>query len=235
MKTCILTISSGEDSQRISASTFPSLQQYAKEIGCDVLSVDFRPDARVKAHFVQVQLRKLSAIYEALENYERVAWVDADVLITPHAPSIFDNVRSDRWGGTDELKIIRENQFTASPDHKQHLIKQHLNTVCWEEGFPRIESPAFYFNCGVQVVSQCHREIYRPPNNPGASTWAEQSLINARLHHQSIATHDLGKQWNMMQWIKDTDYLKARFIHYCGLFDHERLPRILSDLRRIQA
>lgn len=91
MSDLILTGWAGVEFAEIAAHTLPVLRDYATvhgvSFGCANLAGD-RPASWMK----------VLALREQLERFDRIAWIDADVVVLDHSKNIFDEL-GDGWHG----------------------------------------------------------------------------------------------------------------------------------------
>jgi hypothetical protein len=91
----VLTGASGELHEKIAALTSPRLRAYAKKHGHDFATCDMggiRP----------ASWYKVPALVQALQFYERVIWVDSDVIVAQDDKDIFAEVPQDAWQAVAE-------------------------------------------------------------------------------------------------------------------------------------
>jgi alpha-N-acetylglucosamine transferase len=81
------------------------MQHYASRHGLDFH--DIEPVSSQPLNFGEIQLVKLAAMRQALAVYERVIWIDSDVLVRPDSPNLLDLVPENRFGAFDEISRYR--------------------------------------------------------------------------------------------------------------------------------
>jgi hypothetical protein len=99
-------------------------RKYCERHGYDLIVFDRPLDTSVRAQNRSPAWQKcLVPAQDAVQKYEQIAWVDADIIINPNSPGIFDIVPLDRIGVTDE------NAYPSLEEH-QKIVQQ---LVClWE-------------------------------------------------------------------------------------------------------
>ena len=88
MKKALVTIASGEYFLRMAALTHPTLRAYAERIGADFIHW-----SDTSGHAIP-EYKKLD-VAGLLDIYDRVLYVDTDVIIRDDAPDVFDIVPTD--------------------------------------------------------------------------------------------------------------------------------------------
>lgn len=149
-------------------------------------------------------------IYDLLADYDRILYVDADVLIHPEAPNIFDHVPADAFGAVDEWVGVeapkREQEWRA--------MQRRLGKLS--------EAPTAYFNAGVMVASQIHRNLFDYRRRKlAAGRWPDQNTLNYHVASDRVPMCWLGAEWNCLPAFTDrfSDDSKRRaswMIHYAG-------------------
>lgn len=230
MKLAIATIFHGELGEQYKALTLSRMNAYAWKVGAHVVLGQVRTHY-VADEFANVQYAKLSTMHEALESYDRVLWLDADVIVTDRAPNIFDIVPMMHWAGFDEAAVFLDR--TDGWRERFHEVHRHMKDVCERDSLAIPDSRSMYFNCGVQLAHSSMRELYEPPDNPDNHPWGEQSRVNVRLHlRPEIPVYCLPECFNHMMWLSRSNYLKtAWFIHYCGAPIQSRIRLMKKDLQ----
>jgi hypothetical protein len=194
--------------QSLAEVTLPSQRAYAQRLAADFVVMD----KRVHAH---PQYDKWQ-LYELLATYDRVVFLDADVVVRPDCPDLFVCVPQKYVGG--------ENELASFPGQAQHLER-----FCQRLGLAALPCP-FYLNSGVFVASARHRELFRPPEAvPADLPWPEQSHFNARLIGEKYSVLFLPSVYN--DRYRRADYLRHSFIlHYSVMPMAERIQAARHDL-----
>lgn len=94
MKDLVLTGWSGAFFAEIAARTLPLLRNYAGKHGLELGCVNLVGE-RVPSWM------KVRALYQQLERFDRVAWIDADVVVMDDSHNVFDFL-GDGWQGIVE-------------------------------------------------------------------------------------------------------------------------------------
>ncbi len=100
----------------------PTWSAYAARHGYDVIAIDRPLDTSKRAAMRPLYWQKLLVLRPDLANgYDRVVWIDADIVINPEAPSVTDGVPIEKIGLTDESRF-------PSPQEHRDLQLRMANT-----------------------------------------------------------------------------------------------------------
>ena len=140
MNRAIVTITCGDFYRQMAAISHPTIKAYADRLGADfIVWDDF--DGHVMPHYKKLELGKL------LRQYQRVLYIDTDILVRPDSPDIFAIVPDDSLGA------LEEGQYYE--DRKEWTL-HFMRSIGYE---PR-DWDGRYFNAGVLVLSQVHRDLF---------------------------------------------------------------------------
>jgi hypothetical protein len=222
-KLALMTIASGEKYQEIWKRTKPYFEDYADRCGADLLVLENIPDHLPSPHWAKF------SIYELLKKqYDRIAFIDADILIRSDAPSLFDIVPENEFG------IFNEGYYTPRAICLHEVKKVYNVDLSKWDG-------TTYYNTGVMVVSRCHRHIFNTPSEikPLRNSFGEQTYLNMRIVQSEVKVHILEPAFNrmcMMDRLTGMTRLDSYFIHYAGfdaLFGDGSLLKALDrDIER---
>lgn len=200
----IYTNSVGKDLHSI---TFRRHLSYAMR--CDAVFYPLMPPFGMT--FSRLMQYKLEAMHGLLETYDRVLWVDADILIRADAPSLFSLVPPMLFAAADEGSLCNDAQIT---ERCQHVVQ-----TCREESLLVPELRGVYLNCGLFLVDGIHRHLFKPRKTDSTHNWCEQSLTNARIHLTGTKLTILPECFNrFVYWgPKPLRYeASSYFLHYAG-------------------
>jgi hypothetical protein len=146
------------------------------------------------------------------QNYSQIAILDADIVINPGAPNIFDQVPPERIGGVisgshihDDLKLILLSRLTKKPvPYEPRLPNQPPSQWrSFQDSYYHREGgltpqPAGIINTGVLVVSPLHHaELFRAVfNSEHAIT---RQFEQVRLSHAILSAglfHPIDTRFN---------------------------------------
>jgi lipopolysaccharide biosynthesis glycosyltransferase len=152
---------------------------------------------------------------ELLKSFDRVLYIDADVMPTPHAPNIFDVFPDNAFCAFDE-------NFGIEPMSRDEYVQPLLGRVPWweknERGLYR------FFNAGVMLSAKSHLPAFEDwrntPDEPSLwFPWPEQAYLNYMVNAGRLPFVDMGQEFNRMsmgQFTTQQDRVRANFIHYAG-------------------
>ena len=209
-------------------------EHYASKCDADFITV-ILPD-----NSIDPQMDKFFGVVEKLGHYEQYLVIDIDILIRTDAPSVFDIVGKNRVG--------IYNEGAAFADSEQEFIRwASVAGLIKLFGFEPIkyaktgtaEEPFVYFNSGVVVFSNDHREIYGGLSkeqkeicykHSSEIPCSEQALVNYRLLKSNYPIVSLPACFNQMPFNRDSDYLDtAYFSHYAGLSLEQKIEDMKID------
>lgn len=226
LKRAVVTIAAGAEAEALHAISGPLMAAYADRIGADFRVLDW------PGHPLWPMSSKY-AIPRALDDhlYERIVYLDADVLVPPGAVDLLKLCEPDEFGAFDELPFIRRQpQF-----HQEASAQQYRDAM----KFPRVETLPFYFNCGVMVASRQHRDYLEAPTAPmPIGHCSEQHHTNAVLLDAYLAgltkIKALDRRANWQNWTPDFDQAPPDALrHYSS--GGPRRKRRIADMREAAA
>lgn len=175
----IVTVAIGDEWDRIMALSNSTVSDWAKRIGADrIIISQAKLPTRIHA-YQKLQTREL------LEKYERIAIVDADILIKPGATDVFSEVPLGSWGA----------RRTHIGDAK---LPQTLAEHSTKLGMPYPSRTDQYFDTGFVVCDRSHKDVFRDPPR-WVHAFYEQTYLNLRVLESNIPFHDLGFRWNCFE------------------------------------
>lgn len=200
-KRVIVTSAIGPKYEALWQVTGPTVEQYADRIGADLMVIKENPHAAT-AHWVKFVL------YELLhKRYKRAAWIDADVIIRPDTPDLFEEVPEDKLG------MFNEGRFTP------RSIALYEAMSAYKVRLPHWDRKSYY-NSGVMVVSRDQRHLFGPPEIRSQKySFGEQTYLNLRLFERQVPVHELDHRFNYLSClnaITGTSRLSAFIVHYAG-------------------
>jgi hypothetical protein len=201
MKLALVTICCGDFYQRMAAHTHPTLRAYAERIGADFIAWDDYT-GHTFPHYKKMELAGL------LDTYDRLVYVDTDILIRDDAPSLFDVVPADAVGMLDESLFCERRHETIA-----FMERTGFDSLAWD---------GRYYNSGVMVMSREHRGILAPPPVEYDGVLKEQNYINAMVAKLKIKVFPLPYRFNRiypMDSLLGESRHDSYFMHYAGARD----------------
>lgn len=201
MKLLVCALVFGEFYEEMSKVTLPRIKSYASKCGADFSLVPVtNPEKPAWNKF---------NIKNFFNEYDRVLYVDIDILIRDDAENLFNIVPE------DELAIFDEGDFIPS---RKHEFMQYLGQM----QLPKPEKySGDYFNTGVFLISKCHADVLSPPMIPQhfVDHYYEQSYLNFQIQARGTKIYKLNYKYNRMSCMcKATGEYRgdSYFLHYAG-------------------
>jgi hypothetical protein len=215
-------------------------RRYADRHGYDLICLDAPLDDSERAHRRSPAWQKCLILGQPFSlRYDRLVWVDLDILIHPFAPDICDGVPIDRIGAVDEYSI-------PTPElHRQMLAKCY---AAWKDqgvafvpnATPQEYYTVFGFERGFEQVVQTGAMVLSPAYH--------RDLLESVYHRYD----DKGPGWNYEMRPLSYEILQAgcahwidpRFNYIWGIYEalhfpfltpgsqHPRLAACLDDARQ---
>lgn len=205
----IVTMTIGDEAESIGHYSLPTMRAYAKRCNADFILLEQSSLGReFNAFYEKCQVAKL------LEHYERVLYLDADILVLPDSPDVFAMVPADRFGAVSVDSVFRHLE------RSKRLTQQVLGTIDWNQP---------YFNAGVMLVSRAQQALvaveseiidrwHRGVLALGEGSFHDQDLYNYRLNALGLPLFDMGRAFNFTRaWGDFHQRFAQSFVHYAGL------------------
>lgn len=98
-------------------------EQYATQWGYEIICIDRPLDLSARAESRSPAWQKCLILSQPWsDKYERIVWVDADILINPHSPDISEGIPLEKVGATDEYS------YPTAELHKIYLDRVSKNS-----------------------------------------------------------------------------------------------------------
>jgi ADP-heptose:LPS heptosyltransferase len=199
-KYLVATIAHGEKYEKIAEITHPSIKAYADRIGADFKVISEKSVSEEYIHFEKFQ------IHEMLLRYERIIFIDTDVIVRDDTPNLFDVVPSTKLGAFNEGFLERAGSLSVICQKYGHQLQGD-----WDGS---------YYNTGVLVVSRCHRSLFKlPPQQVVIGDFYEQDYINMFIYLNKVPMFPLTYHYNRMSSIDKyvgENRHASYIIHYAG-------------------
>jgi hypothetical protein len=204
--TAVVTVGVGEKGQQWLELSEQSMRCYANRIDADFHTITDTSTIYPFAEKFRVR--------NFLDAYERIIFLDADIVVRPDAPNLFDMVPANMIGLHDDLPYNTSGYawYYSEVESVQRSQKLRLKPLgnCW--------------NTGVIVLSKQHKDILTPPKHPyQALHCSEQHHINILIAEYGFPVFNL-PTWVHWQWWLDRRkvlYPKGKFLHFAGELDHK--------------
>jgi ADP-heptose:LPS heptosyltransferase len=203
MNKAIVTIVKGDKYQEIWKRAEPFFVDYADRCDAELIVLQGVDGTYPSPHWIKFGL------YELLKKeFDRIAFIDADILIRPDAPSLFDVVPEDQFGIFNEGLYCPRSMCI-------HEVRKVFN----------VELPKWngkdYYNTGVMVMSKQHRHIFKITEEikPLRNSFGEQTYLNMKIISSDIKVFSLPYKFNrmsIMDRILGVSRLDSYLVHYAG-------------------
>lgn len=186
----LVTVASGAEGKALLEVSGSHMRAYAERRGVDFVALTWEghPHWSMSAKF---------QIPRVLDHYERIAYVDADVLIRPGAVDLFDSCHEHEIGMVDELASHK-----AQPQHNREknylLFRKRM-------GFKGVPNVPWMLNAGVMVVPQKYKHLLMPPtgliepDHCGEQDHTNSQVLDAYLDNK-CDLRLLDKRCNWQSW-----------------------------------
>lgn len=211
----IIVIGAGQQ-ERLKIS-LPFIERYAAKIDADLRVIDYVPEyiqrANAKSAYYNYMTFVKFEVRNFVDQYDRILRLDSDVIVRPNCPNIFDEVSKYVIGG------VYEDCYSRRKDRKRQMkvLRSNLGKIRWYQG---------YFNSGVVVTSQMHKDLYDVSDhylydkiqNDGLGTFKEQSLLNYRARELKLRVKNIGHKYNHLSLFTQAgfDPMDSYIIHAAG-------------------
>lgn len=199
MKNLVLTIAQGELYQSMGVITHPSIKAYAEKIGADFKVIDEQKIAKTTPHWEKFQ------IHDLLDEYERIIYIDTDIIIREDCPDMFGFV------SPYSLGMFNEAPFTERS-------KEMMIDICKSYDVKLESWNGKYYNSGVMVISKIHKELFKKPEKE-VFNFYEQSYINMKIAEMGVEVQEIAHNFNRMSCmdvVTGEDRHASWVIHYAG-------------------
>jgi hypothetical protein len=219
-KTLILTIAQGNLYSEMAFLTHPTIKAYADRIGAEFKVINEKKISSTSIHWEKFQ------IFDLLNIYDRILFVDTDIIIREDAPNLFDIVPKDKLG------MFNEAPWTLRS-------RELMIDVCKQYGVILSNWDGRYFNTGVMVISRAHKYLFKKPDLEYFSFY-EQTYLNMRIAEfvikEELKIFELEYRFNRMTCMDrftGEERFASYFIHYAGFPNRDIiLPLIKTDIEK---
>lgn len=198
--------------------TAAAMRRYAERVGADflvmhspTLPVALNEKAslsvRVKASLQKLELQKL------LERYERALYLDADIIVTPNAPNVFEEYPDSRYS-----YLLDEGLYVDRSLEIEKICSELGKLSEWTHG---VSFPTYY-NTGVMLISRessflTHLEPELAAQAACSSCFVEQCYFNYAIQKYRTPVQSLDCTYNFIAEAPNHERRsEAAFVHYAG-------------------
>lgn len=229
---CIYTISFGSGDKSVDLITHDYMRRYADRIGADFCVVRDASSPEDKHSQLKLMLSCKWEIKELLKKYDRVLYLDSDILVLPTAKNVFEVVPEDCLSAFEEGHRYPNNlncYYRYITEYNKVLVKNNL---------PKVRDViGKYYNAGVFVASK-GMDIFDDPEEcvEVHPNWLDQNHFNMLINQYcptKVKFFELPIEFNRMTvWADATlsKILNSSFIHYSITPNLTRLSLIKMHL-----
>jgi len=210
----VLTISVGDFYKDLSKYTLPSIKKYANKIGADFINITENDPGYITQKWNKFH------IYELLNKYKRILYLDIDLIIREDTPSLFDIVPETKLGMFDEGRYAQRYEY----------LEQASNYY----GEPLKKWNGAFYNSGVMVISRRHKQIFKMPKGFDFVE-TDQPYINLRIVNDGVDMFGLNYKYNRMDILDKfvgISRLDSYIVHYAGAPKDILLSVLLKDVEQ---
>lgn len=173
------------------------------------------------------KLRAIERLLSGQARYERIVWLDADVMPNPFLI------------GDADIKLLTESRnFSLAIDPIKTLAGRFMNWLPRSGLAPsdKIKPEANYYNAGIFAIDRAGAELlvarYRETINHNPGPFFDQDLINYIIATDEMIVDVLPRDMNWMSAHHNLDesFRKGKLLHFAGAQKHLIAPaaRFLS-------
>jgi lipopolysaccharide biosynthesis glycosyltransferase len=198
--------------------TIPTIEDYALKCDCDFIIRDKIEDHVLDNDFdyKNIIMEKF-AIKKLLKKYDRVLYIDADILIKNDALDIFKQC-------PDKSYVYMYNEVKYNNVEYDRQIETAVKTykIKWSKN-----EHYDWYNAGVMLVSQGQADLFNFNKDeyfifPDMPMLVDMPYLHYNLYKYNIPIKELSEEWNTMQYFKEGGY----FMHFANVLN--RNERILD-------
>ncbi len=227
MKKAIVTLDSNYVPLQWLHWSRPLFKLYATKVGANYVEIA-KPKINLPAHPV---LEKLQ-LYDVLNEYDRVVYFDADILVQPQTPNLFNIVSFENVGAVYDCPD--NNEHNTNRARSIANIKSILGEIDWVDG---------YINAGMMVLSRDHQDVFKfDPKLLKADPkllkkmFLDQDFINYNIKKNKLQIHKLPRSFNRITFSgNDEEFYEhgelAYVVHFAG--KHEKAALMQRFFRKI--
>lgn len=215
----IVTFVAGQRGREMYEISRPSIERYAQRCQADVIVIP--PDKQQQ--YIFTNKWRAGQVFSQY-GYERLQWIDADVIVHPDADCLFDVVPENAMG-------LRFEQNEYLHTDRPEWYADEMRELFASQSLPIAPIPPAH-NWGMYVASKCHVSAFSPPLQAfPARHCSEQNWSNYVAIRDGFAIHRLPESTHWMHvWDKPHSRIDgAQFLHFSGIFDHAKRLQLMRE------
>jgi hypothetical protein len=194
-----------------------SFKQYAKRIGADYIKIE-QPILKYK-HPTWERL-DLWLSDHWWEKYDKILYVDSDVVALPHAPDVFST-----HPDSSKFKVAAYRKWRESTPSQCIKLAEHNPLM---KKFSGEQLKQRCFQCGVFILTKNSREQMLPviKTYKNVGEVHDGLFLNYSIVESNVDFEDMSYQWNVKNNGQTTDFSKIYFVHCAGQKKHQKGAKI---------
>jgi lipopolysaccharide biosynthesis glycosyltransferase len=214
MKTAIYTLNIQIRKNDIFQDCVQSISRYAERTGSDFImrTTIFDHVLSDDQDYKNVIMEKFH-IRELLNYYDRVLYLDADILVKENAPDIFEY-----YPDTSKIFLYNEIKFN-NVDYDQYIEKTKAKCqIPWT----RVGDHYDFYNAGVMLVSKSGQRAFEFIEDEyfimeDLPMIVDEPYLHYTLFKHEIPISELDKRFNTMIYFEDDGW----FLHFANVLDRK--------------
>lgn len=213
MKKALFTLAIGDNPMYRAA--LMSFEQYAEKVGAELVvaqEMHYPITIENPRHTSSPAWTEKLYIGELLKEFDRVLYLDADIIIAPHAKDMFE-----AYPALDTMYMFNEGEHLE----RQHVIDKIFDILGPLDNWPKVNGRPVYYNVGCMLISrECPLfeiatldDLQKLCNH---IQYYEQTYFNYLLHREGLKHEAIDPAFNRMDALGKEGYRDASFIHYAG-------------------
>jgi lipopolysaccharide biosynthesis glycosyltransferase len=220
-KLAVYTLQIKNNKDDIFDDCFKSIKSYAEKCGADLISRYSIQDHKLsdEKNYKNIIMEKFF-MRDLLSCYDRVLYVDADILIKNDAPNIFDYYDNQGY-----VYMYNEIKFNGVQYDKQVKNASALYNINWTKTGEHYD----FFNAGVMLVNKFQKRLftYDPDDYfifDDLPMLVDEPYLHFNLFKYNIPIQEMDKRFNTMVYFEDDGW----FLHFANVLDRkERIKKYL--------
>jgi lipopolysaccharide biosynthesis glycosyltransferase len=220
MKTALVTLSIGEEFEEILKLTKQSMIDYSLKISSDFICIN----NSIYKDSLNNKFEKLQ-IFNLLNNYNRIIYIDSDIIIMPDCPNLFHIVPDSHIGAFVSSRYSDFHNFSNG------FLQEKIGKIDYWTKEKRNNNIYESFNSGVLVISNIHTNYFTKNFNIAKKLcslnipqikdqWintGDQFFFNYITQKECIPICDIGYRFNHTCAPNfKTNRFNSHIIHYAG-------------------
>jgi lipopolysaccharide biosynthesis glycosyltransferase len=209
----VVTVAVGKALDWLAVSE-PTMREYATRVDAEFVKL-----TDVTCPYPMGEKWQVEKLFDV---YERILYIDADVVVRPTAPNLFELVPENSVGVYDDM-----------PDMAGRYAWYYAEIEQLQRELGLRPSPLHHcYNAGLVMASRMHREIWRQPHFFRPTHCYEQNLVNCKIRDNGFKVYNFDRRTHWQWWTDKENKYKADgcFLHFSGMKDHQERLRLMREV-----